>query len=111
MKCYIIQRVRDGILLTCESLDKKGQVVRYVASGFEIGCLSKKSLALANAIMLHYYDAVESNLPGKMEANRQAQPFLDAFLLHHSLPLNGKLEIPGEVIDRFFALASQNVLA
>lgn len=107
MKCYIIIRVRDGILFTCESLDKRGQVVRYKASGFEIGCSSNKALALATAILSHYYG---NDPTAQAEAQRKTKPFLEAFLLHHNLPLNGKLEISSDVIDRFFALAQNPVL-
>ena len=111
MKNYLIQRTRSGVLLTAESL-VKGKVVRTVPNGpFSIGDKSKESLALAAAVMEHYYGVPQSGLPGKMEAARQAKPFFDAFLAHHKLlALNSKLEISSDVIDRFMSLRSSLVL-
>lgn len=108
MKNYIVTRTKDGILLTCESLDKKGQVVRTVPSGpFDSGNASKQSKALALAIAMHYMGATPEDLAATAEAQRRAPQILDAFLLHHNLPLNAHLEISSDVLDRFFALASQ----
>ncbi len=102
MKNYILQRTKDGLLLICEALDKKGQVVKFVPSGpFDIGNASEGTKALALAIMGHFYGV---GPVAKAEAQRQVQPFMDAFLLSHAMPLGAKYEIPDSVIDRFFSL-------
>lgn len=107
MKLYTIQRVKDGLLLTCEGLNKKNQVEKSVPEGpFDIGNASKETKALALAIMSHYYGASPSDPGATAEAQRKAGPFQDAFLLAHSMPLNAKYEISSDVIDRFFALST-----
>lgn len=101
MKNYIIQQLRQGLLLTCEAL-VKGRVQKQVSlDSYDIGNSSKGTKALALAILLHYYGA---DAGGQAEAQRRAQSFMDAFLIHHQMPLNAKLEISSDVIDRFFSL-------
>jgi hypothetical protein len=98
VKCYLIQRVRDGLLLTCEAL-VKGQVVKSVPAGpFDAGNASKETKALAVAILTHYYGG------GQAEAQRRAEPFMYAFLMHHAMPPGARLEISSETIDRWIAL-------
>jgi hypothetical protein len=104
VKTYTIQRTRDGLLLTCEEL-KKGKVIKAVPSGpFDIGNASEKTKALASAVMSHYMGVTPQDFGAIAEAKRRTKPFLDAFLLHHKLPLNGRIVISSDVIDRFFSL-------
>jgi hypothetical protein len=105
MKNYIVKRTKDGILLNCEAL-VKGLVVHTVPSGpFEIGDPSGESLALARAIADHYYGASLQDAAAARMATQQAPRILDAFLIHHHLPLGGQLEISSDVLDHFFSLA------
>ena len=102
MKNYIIQRTKDGLLLICESLNKKGQVEKFVPSGpFEIGDASRESLALAAAIMTHYFG---SDAPAQAEVRRKTLPFLNGFLGHHKMALGATYEISSDVIDRWASL-------
>ena len=104
MKNYLLDRTHDGLQLTAESL-LKGQVVRTVPPGpFDCGNASKETLALAQAIADHYFGASPADLGATAEANRQAPRILEAFLIHARIPLGGRLELSGDVLDRFFSL-------
>lgn len=104
MKCYILSRDAKGNLqLLCQAL-LKGVLVEQLRTGpFETGQHGEKTLALARAILTHYFNNPTDPV-ALAEIKRRTLPFLDAFLLHATIPPDGKLEITGDVIDRFFSL-------
>jgi hypothetical protein len=102
MKLYSLNRSFDSVLhLLCEAQTKSGVVSEAPAGKFDIGNASKETKALALAIMSHYYG---TDPAAQAEAQRKAQPFMNAFLISHSMPPGAKYEIPDSVIDRFFSL-------
>lgn len=110
MKCYLLSRGMDSILrLCCQALVKGKLVETFPAGPFDIGNGSKETQALALAILLHYYGAPDAG--AEDEAQRKKQPFLEAFLLTHSMPSGAKLEISSDVIDRFVFLSQIPVSA
>ena len=105
MTNYIITQTPKGIVLTCEALDAKGQVVRTTPLGpFEVGARSLDSMRLALAIADHYFGASPSDPGATAEANRQAPRILDAFLLPVRLLPGATFELSGDVLNRFFDL-------
>jgi hypothetical protein len=114
VKCYLIQRTVDGKLrLTCQALVKGKVVETFPAGPFSIGDASKKTKALALEIMRHYYGASEGKGdPGaEYEAQRKAEAFLGAFLIHHAMPPGAQYEISSDVIDRWTFLLQIPVAA
>jgi hypothetical protein len=111
VKTYIVTRTRAGV--QCQANDNaagpkhNGNVTGMLAGKFSIGDASKETQVLAAAIMAHYYDAKPSDPGATAQAQRQTKAFMDAYLLHHRLPLNGRLVISSDVIDRFFSLLAQ----
>jgi hypothetical protein len=110
VKLYTITRTRNGV--TCQANDNaagpkhNGNVTQQLAGKFSIGDASQATKALASAIMVHYMGATPQDPGATAEAQRRTKPFLDAYLLHHKLPLNGRLVISSDVMDRFFSLAA-----
>lgn len=113
MKQYTLTRIPSGTLeLRAQAevydKDKKGRTVgshietETTSSGYDSGNASDQTKALAAAIVNHYMGA--ANDPGvAVEAQHRIKPFMEAFLLHHQMPLGARLEISSNVLDNFFA--------
>jgi hypothetical protein len=115
MKLYTLTRSPSGPLeLRAEAQvidkDKKSRSIgshietHVTSEGYDTGNSSPQSLALALAIMRHYYGASIDDPGAEAEAKRKAAPFGYAFLFHHALKPGARLEISSDVLDRFFDL-------
>lgn len=108
MKVYALQTDRLGTLsVTVETNTagkKHNEYLKYALQfavgklGFDIGNSSDEAKNLALSLMSDYYEGAPE------EAERKADAFLGAFLVHHTMPPGSKLEISSETLDRWVFL-------
>jgi hypothetical protein len=107
MKTYAIRRTHAGV--ACQANDNaagpkhNGNVTMDLAGKFSVGDSSAGTKALAAAVMAHYYNASASDPGATAEAKRRERPFLDAYLIHHKMPVGGRLVINSDVISNWIS--------
>lgn len=104
MKSYLIQVDRKGTISVIAEDNQAGEKHnQYVKGPLTIGTEEPIALALARAIMEHYYGASKADPSAQAEADRYAGSFMNAFLLTHKMKPSSRYEISGEIIDNWIA--------